>query len=62
MGPLITAAAQERVRSLVGQGVEQGADLVVDGRGLVVDGHENGFFVGGGLFDKVTKDMVFYRE
>ena len=62
MGPLITAAAQERVRSLVAQGVEQGAELVVDGSALVVDGHENGFFVGGCLFDKVTKDMVVYQE
>ena len=62
MGPLITAAAQERVRSLVGKGVEQGAELVVDGRELVVEGYENGFFVGGCLFDKVTKDMVVYQE
>lgn len=62
MGPVITKAAQERIKGLISQGVEEGATPVVDGRDLVVDGHENGFFVGGTLFDNVTKDMVVYKE
>ena len=62
MGPVITKAAQERIKGLISQGVAEGATPVVDGRDLVVDGHENGFFVGGTLFDNVTKDMVVYKE
>ena len=62
MGPVITKMAQERIKGLISQGVEQGAELVVDGRDLVVAGHENGYFVGGTLFDRVTQDMVVYQE
>ncbi|GGA62985.1 CoA-acylating methylmalonate-semialdehyde dehydrogenase [Pelagibacterium lentulum] len=62
MGPLITKAAQERVFSLIDKGVEQGAKLVVDGRGFKLQGYENGYFVGGTLFDGVTTDMDIYRE
>ena len=62
MGPVITKMAQERIKGLISQGAEQGASLVVDGRDLVVDGHENGYFVGGTLFDNVTQDMVVYQE
>ncbi len=62
MGPVITKMAQERIKGLISQGVEQGAELVVDGRNLVVEGHENGYFVGGTLFDRVTQDMVVYQE
>ena len=62
MGPVITKMAQERIKGLITQGAEQGANLVVDGRDLVVDGHENGYFVGGTLFDNVTQDMVVYQE
>ena len=62
MGPLVTRPHFDKVRSYVDLGVEEGADLVVDGRGLVVDGHENGFFLGPCLFDKVTQDMRIYQE
>jgi len=62
MGPLVTKPHFDKVRSYVDLGVEEGADLVVDGRGLVVDGHENGFFLGPCLFDKVTQDMRIYQE
>jgi malonate-semialdehyde dehydrogenase (acetylating)/methylmalonate-semialdehyde dehydrogenase len=62
MGPVITKMAQERIKGLISQGVEQGAELVVDGRDLVVDGHENGYFVGGTLFDRVAQDMAIYQE
>ena len=62
MGPLISAEHRARVRGYVDLGVEEGAELVVDGRGLVVPGHEGGFFLGGCLFDRVTSDMRIYRE
>ena len=62
MGPVVTNAARERIERLIGQGVEQGATLVVDGRGYRVDGCPNGFFVGGTLFDHVTPDMTIYQE
>ncbi|NUB13156.1 CoA-acylating methylmalonate-semialdehyde dehydrogenase [Azospirillum brasilense] len=62
MGPLVTRAHFEKVKGLVDQGVAEGAELVVDGRGLVVPGHEGGFFLGGCLFDRVTPDMSVYRE
>ena len=62
MGPLVTKPHHDKVRSYVDLGVEEGADLVVDGRGLVVDGHEDGFFLGPCLFDNVTKDMRIYQE
>jgi malonate-semialdehyde dehydrogenase (acetylating)/methylmalonate-semialdehyde dehydrogenase len=62
MGPLISAEHRARVVRYVGIGVEEGAALVVDGRGLVVPGHENGFFLGGCLFDHVTTSMRIYRE
>ncbi|KQX42021.1 methylmalonate-semialdehyde dehydrogenase [Devosia sp. Root436] len=62
MGPLITAAAKERVLGLVDKGVEQGAKLVVDGRDFSLQGYEDGFFVGPCLFDHVTTDMDIYTE
>ncbi len=61
-GPLITKAAQDRVLGLIDKGVEQGAKLVVDGRGLRIQGYESGFFVGPTLFDHVTRDMEIYRQ
>ncbi|HET8994435.1 MAG TPA: CoA-acylating methylmalonate-semialdehyde dehydrogenase [Rhodococcus sp. (in: high G+C Gram-positive bacteria)] len=61
-GPLVTAAARDRVHEYIGKGVEEGAELVVDGRGFVLEGHESGFFSGATLFDKVTTDMSIYRE
>jgi malonate-semialdehyde dehydrogenase (acetylating) / methylmalonate-semialdehyde dehydrogenase len=62
MGPLVTAAHRERVSSYVALGIEEGADLVVDGRGLNIPGHEQGFFLGGCLFDRVKPSMRIYRE
>ncbi|MGE5259676.1 MAG: CoA-acylating methylmalonate-semialdehyde dehydrogenase, partial [Actinomycetota bacterium] len=62
MGPVITAEAKRRIEGLIGQGVSEGAELVVDGRGLKLQGYENGFFLGGSLFDRVTKDMTIYKE
>jgi len=62
MGPLITRAHLERVSRYIDEGTKAGARLVVDGRGLKVAGHENGFFIGGSLFDHVTPDMTIYQE
>ncbi|GGA76159.1 methylmalonate-semialdehyde dehydrogenase (acylating) [Arenimonas soli] len=62
MGPLVTAAHRDRVRGYVDAGVAEGATLVVDGRGLEVDGAPDGFFLGGCLFDQVTPAMRIYRE
>jgi malonate-semialdehyde dehydrogenase (acetylating)/methylmalonate-semialdehyde dehydrogenase len=62
MGPLVTAAHRERVTGLIDSGVAEGADLVVDGRGLTLQGFEDGFFLGPTLFDRVTTDMAIYRE
>ncbi|MDP3671900.1 MAG: CoA-acylating methylmalonate-semialdehyde dehydrogenase [Telluria sp.] len=62
MGPVVSAAARQRIEKLIGEGVEQGATLLVDGRGCTVPGCENGFFVGGTLFDHVTPDMSIYKE
>ena len=62
MGPLVTAAALERVTGYIDSGVEEGAELVVDGRDLKLQGYENGYFVGATLFDKVTTDMKIYKE
>ncbi|WP_397543951.1 CoA-acylating methylmalonate-semialdehyde dehydrogenase [Roseovarius salis] len=61
-GPLVTAEAKERVLGLVNSGVEQGAELVVDGRDFQLQGYENGFFVGPHLFDRVTPDMDIYKQ
>ncbi|WP_332851419.1 CoA-acylating methylmalonate-semialdehyde dehydrogenase [Duganella sp. S19_KUP01_CR8] len=62
MGPVVSSAAKQRIERLIGEGVEQGAKLVVDGRNHVVAGRENGFFIGGTLFDHVTPDMTIYKE
>jgi malonate-semialdehyde dehydrogenase (acetylating)/methylmalonate-semialdehyde dehydrogenase len=62
MGPVITAEAKRRITDLIGQGVKEGAELVVDGRGLELQGYERGFFLGGSLFDRVTKDMTIYQQ
>ncbi|WP_410657146.1 CoA-acylating methylmalonate-semialdehyde dehydrogenase [Amycolatopsis sp. lyj-112] len=61
-GPLVTAEAVQRVRDYIDIGLAEGAELLVDGRETTVDGHENGFFLGGCLFDRVTADMRIYRE
>ena len=62
MGPLVTQAHFDRVKGYVDLGIEEGAQLVVDGRGIQVAGHPNGFYLGGCLFDHVTEDMRIYRE
>jgi malonate-semialdehyde dehydrogenase (acetylating) / methylmalonate-semialdehyde dehydrogenase len=62
MGPIVTKQALDRIEGYIGIGVEEGATLVVDGRGHKVAGHEGGFFTGGTLFDHVTPEMRIYRE
>ena len=62
MGPLVTSVHLEKVRGYVDSGVEQGAKLVVDGRGLKVPGFENGFYIGPCLFDNVKPAMKIYQE
>jgi malonate-semialdehyde dehydrogenase (acetylating)/methylmalonate-semialdehyde dehydrogenase len=62
MGPLVTAAHRDKVKSYVDAGAAQGATLVVDGRGLVVSGYENGFFLGPTLFDHVKPEMSIYQD
>jgi len=61
-GPLISRAHLDKVRAYVDLGLEEGADLLVDGRGFTMQGYENGFYMGGCLFDQVTTDMRIYRE
>src|SRR6202012_2153993 len=61
-GPLVTREHLERVTGYVGKGVEEGAELVVDGRDFKLQGYENGFYLGGCLFDRVTPDMTSYKE
>ena len=62
MGPLVTGEHRAKVASYVDKGVAEGAKLVVDGRGLSLQGYEGGFFIGGSLFDNVTPDMTIYQE
>jgi len=62
MGPLVTKQHQEKVKGYIDAGVAEGAKLVVDGRGLKLQGYEGGYFVGGTLFDHVTPDMKIYKE
>jgi malonate-semialdehyde dehydrogenase (acetylating) / methylmalonate-semialdehyde dehydrogenase len=62
MGPLVTAAHRDKVRGYIDSGVDEGAALVLDGRGLTVQGHESGFFLGPTLFDRVTPEMRIYRD
>ena len=61
-GPVITAQAKDRIVGLINSGVEQGADLVTDGRDFSLQGYEDGYYVGPTFFDKVTKDMDIYKE
>jgi malonate-semialdehyde dehydrogenase (acetylating)/methylmalonate-semialdehyde dehydrogenase len=62
MGPLVTSAHRDRVKSYIDAGVRQGAQIVVDGRGLKVDDHEAGFFLGPTIFDAVTPEMSIYQD
>jgi malonate-semialdehyde dehydrogenase (acetylating)/methylmalonate-semialdehyde dehydrogenase len=61
-GPLVTREALNRVKNYVEVGIKEGAKLAVDGRGFKMQGYENGFYMGGCLFDNVTKDMRIYKE
>jgi malonate-semialdehyde dehydrogenase (acetylating)/methylmalonate-semialdehyde dehydrogenase len=61
-GPMVTKAHMEKVRSYVDLGVQEGAKLVVDGRNFKMQGYENGFYMGGCLFDEVRPDMRIYKE
>ena len=61
-GPLVTRQHLDRVKSYVDLGVQEGAKLVVDGRGFTMQGYENGFYMGGCLFDRVTSEMRIYKE
>jgi len=62
MGPLITQQHLDKVSGYIDTGVKEGANLVVDGRGFKLQGYENGYFIGGSLFDNVTTDMTIYKE
>ena len=62
MGPLVTAAHKAKIEGYIEDGVRAGATLLVDGRGVQVAGHEQGFFLGGCLFDHVPSDMKIHRE
>ncbi len=62
MGPLVTAAHRDKVSSYIDSGEREGATLVVDGRGLKLQGYEQGFWLGGTLLDHVTPDMTVYKE
>ena len=62
MGPLVTKQHLEKVKGYVDLGVKEGAKLVLDGRDLKLQGYENGFYIGGCLFDHVTTDMRIYKE
>ena len=62
MGPLVTKEHLERVRGYIDLGVEEGADLTVDGRGFTLQGYEHGHYIGGSVFDNVTPDMRIYKE
>ncbi|WP_058368461.1 CoA-acylating methylmalonate-semialdehyde dehydrogenase [Psychrobacter sp. ENNN9_III] len=62
LGPLISPAAKARVEHLIDTGVEEGASLILDGRGITVEGYEKGNFVGPTIFDNVTSDMQIYKE
>ncbi len=62
MGPVISRDSENRIKEYIDAGLAAGAELVVDGRNISLQGYENGYFVGGCLFDKVTKDMSIYTD
>jgi malonate-semialdehyde dehydrogenase (acetylating)/methylmalonate-semialdehyde dehydrogenase len=62
MGPVITRQARDRIVGLIGSGERDGAEVVVDGRDVVVPGHQDGFFVGPTVLDRVRPAMEVYRE
>ena len=62
MGPVVSKAHQERILAYIEKGIEEGADLILDGRNFSVDGYPNGFFVGPTIFDNVTPEMTIAKE
>ena len=62
MGPLISKVHLQKVQSYVDKGLSEGADLLVDGRSIALQGYEDGYFIGGCLFDNVKQDMTIYKE
>jgi malonate-semialdehyde dehydrogenase (acetylating)/methylmalonate-semialdehyde dehydrogenase len=62
MGPVVTKMHRDKILGYIDAGVEQGASLVVDGRGFKLQGYEGGYYVGGTLFDRVTPEMTIYKE
>jgi malonate-semialdehyde dehydrogenase (acetylating)/methylmalonate-semialdehyde dehydrogenase len=62
MGPVVTAQAKEKIENYIQQGIDAGANLVVDGRGASLQGYEGGHFCGGSLFDHATTDMSIYQD
>jgi malonate-semialdehyde dehydrogenase (acetylating)/methylmalonate-semialdehyde dehydrogenase len=62
MGPIVSKAQRDKIAAYIDSGVAEGASLVVDGRGFRLQGYENGFFIGGTLFDHVKPNMKIYRE
>jgi len=62
MGPVVTAASRDKILGYIKEGIAAGADLVVDGRDISLQGYEDGFFIGGCLFDRVTTDMSIYTD
>lgn len=62
LGPVISKQSFDKIHDYIDQGLEKGANLVVDGRGLKLQGYEGGYFIGGCLFDNVTTDMSIYKE
>jgi malonate-semialdehyde dehydrogenase (acetylating)/methylmalonate-semialdehyde dehydrogenase len=62
MGPLVTSAHRDKVLSFIETGINEGADLAIDGRDVTVEGHDRGFYLGPCLFDHVTPEMTIYQE
>jgi malonate-semialdehyde dehydrogenase (acetylating)/methylmalonate-semialdehyde dehydrogenase len=62
MGPLVTKDHFDKVMGYIDKGVQEGAELVLDGRGLKLQGYENGYFMGGSIFDRVTTEMSIYTD
>ena len=62
MGPVISKEHKEKIESYIAKGVEEGANIICDGRNYKIQGYENGYFVGPTLFDNVTEDMTIYKE
>ena len=62
MGPVVSKQALDRIKSLISTGVDDGADLLIDGRDIKLQGYENGYFIGPCLFDNVKTNMSIYKE